>query len=402
MMSKISGQKKIAGVEMLQDGKGYFYHVVILQKHKEEISLEGEWPAIRTEEELGGLLGGEIPAYLIFNIRGILHKQADANGGADQQLQSVFPNIDLSSFYWQSVGMENGQYMMSIVRKEALDGILALISSKNIWVVGINLGSYHVRHIAPFLVQKGTVEVSGYRLEFNGQFELKKAGKWAGPKTGVKVQVGDDEIRQELLPAYAAAFKGLVIETDVLDVPMVVEKQNEFFHKQVFQKASVAILASILLLLLANTFFYYHFKSRNSDAKAVLSQKQYELSVLDSLRGQVHQQGILQMQTNIHRSSLSSFYADRIGASVPKGIRLKKMEVFPMQGKESDYREGELWQYQKDRVVIKGQCRNSLIYNEWIRALQLLDWVESVQHLTYKETNLRLKEFEMSLLINGL
>src|SRR5690606_5798831 len=142
---------------------------------------------------------------------------------------------------------------------------LASVSSLKIWVTGINLGSYHVRHIMPLLAQREEVEVPGFRLGFNGELRLRHFEKTENFDAGKEVDIGGDRIMGKLLPAYSAAFKGLVIGTDDLGILSVANNKTEFFHKQLFQKASVAAFSVLFLIMVANTFFYSHFKSKDGE-----------------------------------------------------------------------------------------------------------------------------------------
>ena len=131
----------------------------------------------------------------------------------------------------------------------------------------------------------------------------------------------------------------------------------------------------------------------------VLSKKQAELALLDSLEKTYEEQEDFMQLTQVNKASKASFYADRIATSMPVGIQLLEMEVFPLKGKKTDYEQGDVLQYDPRSILIRGQCDNSLVYNQWIRELEQIDWASTVEHLTYKETGTSQKEFELRIVI---
>ena len=92
-------------------------------------------------------------------------------------------------------------------------------------------------------------------------------------------------------------------------------------------------------------------------------------------------------------------YFSSPNAILPSELTLSELEVFPMQGKARDYREGQLVRYQRNVISIKGFCKNSLTYNEWLKTLEDLDWVERAEHLKFYDLSKRLSAFELRLLI---
>jgi hypothetical protein len=55
--------------------------------------------------------------------------------------------------------------------------------------------------------------------------------------------------------------------------------------------------------------------------------------------------------------------------------------------------------YEKEVITVKGVSHNSIVYNEWIKKLQTLEWVKTVKHIDYKDLTIELGEFELKIFI---
>src|SRR5690606_8100608 len=178
--------------------------------------------------------------------------------------------------------------------------------------------------IIPFLTEIDRLSISCYDFHFSKDKILEHFEKRPSAETfdSSTVNIGGDNLDTQMLPAYAAALTSLTNGIGHLDIEIVQSNVQEFFHKQLFNRTLPLMLYMLFGILLANTFFYYHFKSKNETYRSLLSQKKHELTSLDSLKNHVKQQQEFFHQTNINQSMQASFYADRIGASIPKGIQL--------------------------------------------------------------------------------
>jgi Tfp pilus assembly protein PilN len=124
-----------------------------------------------------------------------------------------------------------------------------------------------------------------------------------------------------------------------------------------------------------------------------------DFKALDSLKKQVTKQRNFVKQTNITQSSRTSFYADRLASSIPMGLELTELNIFPISGNRKEYRENQLVKFQNETIIVKGICDNSINYNEWIKKVQGLNWVHSAMHMDYKDINSNLGAFELKILI---
>jgi Tfp pilus assembly protein PilN len=392
--------RRIAGIELAMRGDGYVFRVVILENRKGELRLVDKTTANDLEAACQAI-GQDTPIHLAVNVRGVLHKKMAGHEDDGQLLQMVLPNADTKDFYLQKESAAGFQ-IVSIIRRSLAEELVEMFTAAKCWVTAMDIGNFHLKYILNFLGTERQFSVSGYKLHFNDDNQLvgfePDEFSHASYQT---IELGEDKIEQFFLPAYAAALKGFIVDTVGIEVPLMLENKKELFHKQLFKRAAIGTLGFFLGVLLLNQLLYYNLRHHNQEHRAVPSKRQPELELLDSLREQINQQEKLIGQTNLNHSNRTSLYASQIGVSLPDGITLQEMAIFPLIGRPTDYKNGELWQYQMDAIGIRGRCDNSLIYNNWLQSLQKLPWVKSVEHLTYKEASYTVKEFEMRILVNG-
>ncbi|MEL6636636.1 MAG: hypothetical protein AAFW73_17305 [Bacteroidota bacterium] len=392
--------KRYAGVEMGQGATSYYYHLVVLEEEK------GEIKTLRTKRELGSmealveaLEDKGLPIFLSLNIRGILHKLVPGtNHGEAELLATVLPNAEEQEFWLQRQTGPDGVWA-SLVRRDAVQTVLDEFAAQELWVNQLLLGPFAVTPLWSFLDRKEALSTSAYQLDFDANGHLQSLRRSTADAEWTSVRVEEETLPSDLLPAFGSAFMGLVDAPDTLAVPRVAARQEEFFQWRIFQTGGWALLLGLLVILVLNTFFYYQYKDRNQDLSSQVFLADTQLERLDSLRAQVGRQEDFMQQTSLNQNSRTSYYADRIAATLPTGLQLSELEIFPILGRERDYREDQLIRYQKDRIRIRGLCKNSLTYNEWLTTLESLDWVDRAEHLEYQDLSSRLSRFELQLFI---
>lgn len=392
--------KQMAGLEIGQVGEACYYHLVVLEEAKGEINTLQTHRDLRSLEEVVAALGQqEWPLFLALNIRGILHKWIpEAEASPRALLEAVLPNAQLEEFYVQSQVAEGGVWA-SVVRRESIQPLLEQLAEQNLWVTGVGLGPFSTVALAPFVDRREGIVTTSHTFDLAAEGQLQNLRRTKNDSDFPTIYIEGEALNASLLPAFGSAFLGLLDQPPGLDIPSVQQQGEEFFQKRIFQRASWALLLGLLGLLVLNTFFFYQFKDQNQQLGSQVLYADAQLQLLDSLRAQVNRQEDFMQQTSLNQNSRTSFYADRIAASLPTELQLSELEVFPMQGKARDYREGQLIRYQKNRIHIKGYCKNSLTYNQWLKTLEEMDWVERAEHLEYRDLNDRLSAFELQLLI---
>ena len=385
----------VIGLEVLLEEGDLRFHLVELQRKKELLLTEKKlsnlsWKTLEKEVDK------TLPLHLVLNGRGILHKYFEHYDQNDSQiLQTVLPNADSKDFCLQKVKIASGA-IASLIRKSQLEEILQQFEEKGYSVCRVSLGSFAIQTLATALAPSEKIFTEQQTLSFNAQHQLEK---WTGnsEENNPEIELGDEKINSFLLPAYAAAFTELMDMPFGIQLDRITKSRNEYQQKRIFQFSKQVIAAAFLTTLLVNTFFYYHYKNKNQAIKSQMVNVDYQLANLDSLKVKLNRQKDLLKHTSVHQNTSTSFYADQIASSLPDGIQLELLDIFPAKGKKVNRRKNELTKYDKTKINIKGACNSSLTYNKWLKELQAMSWVETAQHINYQDLSNKLSTFELKL-----
>jgi Tfp pilus assembly protein PilN len=399
IQSRLSRATSFVGVEIFQrEDATVAYNLVELIRKKDSIAVTRSLSNL-THEDLIKSLNVEIPIYVTVNNRSVLNRVLPNNlsDSNSDLIKAVFPNAKADDFYIQRESFESG-LILSVIRREVLDTLIKSFIEQNFWILGISLASFDIKHIASLLNTQHPIPTQTQVLTYNKQSELID---FAQNTEGVSIEMklGDDVLNSHLLTAYTGAFKGLLQMPSTFSIPLIEELKGEYIQKNLFKSGGLAALVTLLIVLLLSTFLNDGYKDKNNAIQVQLLSQGTELSALDSLKSQYTHQKAFVAQTNINQSSKTSFYADRLAVSLPDGLEFTSVDINPMMGSKKEYREGQLVKYEKEVITVKGVSHNSIVYNEWIKKLQTLEWVKTVKHIDYKDLTIELGEFELKIFI---
>jgi len=152
-------------------------------------------------------------------------------------------------------------------------------------------------------------------------------------------------------------------------------------------------------LKLLNTLFFYNFKDKKADLQKTIYVYQDQFSQLDSMRNALSKQRLFLKNTRLNGFSKSSYYADQIGHSIPKGISLDELIIFPQKKEKKPTKKDELVDFNFQKITIRGNSNNSIQYNDWITNLKALPWISEVTHISYQELQNQAGKFETEITI---
>lgn len=379
LKDKLFQYKSVSSVEMYQRQGEVYYHFAALEMSKGEMNIK-EQALDLTWDALIERLSTSTPLVLVLNLRGILHKKL-ATGIAEKQLISnVLPNANTNDFYLQSIDAYQGQ-VVSIARKDQIQQWIEPFNTANLWLLEVRLGSFDGVELLPFIREKGDLSTSIHDLYIvdNALNSFKKSSEQYEKRL-----LGDEYIDTRLLPSIGAAFRLLIqMPANELNIDSLTAKQEEYYQFKLFQTGGWAVLIVFFVALLANFLLFSSYNKKNQALNGQLIYHQTALDKLDSLKGQAQSQSTFFKESNLTKVSKTSFYADRIAASMPYGIQLSELNIYPRQ-KNKD-RAKEIYDFAPNEIIIKGEVNSSIIYNDWKRQLQNLDWTTSIQQIAYQE-----------------
>lgn len=388
----LSNLKHLIGIEVIQLQGEWYYNIVELKQIKNNIDIVSKYILVQDLTTIEILK--DIPVFITINSQGIIHRTINNQSSKiETKIQNVLPNAKIDDFYYQLFPIQQGE-VLSIARKQTIDDIIQDLQAKGLDILSVTLGSFHVQYILPLLRDKDLVETSVHQLQFANN-ELSDFSTNQELPEETDILVGQNWLNTVLSVPFAAAFSGLLsIANHVVEIPTITKNQEEFIWGRLFKISLTTILAIFLIGLTINFILFTQYSKENDTLSIRAGIKEQKLQTLDTLRQKLNEQ---QGLTNL-LASKTSFYSDRIASSMPTDIELFEMTIFPEE-KQTLYDEETPTTYDNKSIIVKGNCKNSFIYNQWLKTIKGFDWVKEVKNVNYQDINEDYSEFELRIVL---
>ncbi|MBA7543582.1 hypothetical protein ES705_35913 [subsurface metagenome] len=102
----------------------------------------------------------------------------------------------------------------------------------------------------------------------------------------------------------------------------------------------------------------------------------------DSLRSEILMKTKLINQVGLKHNTRYGYYADRIAATVPKGVVLDELTINPIEDKVKANKPLHFSSF----IRVKGGSRGSILLNDWLRELDKYKWIKDIEIIDYEKT----------------
>lgn len=387
-------KSKIAiGVEiiLLSDG-AYEINTVTLKRSKSDVSTEAKSSGIKDIDSLSKIINTKNPIVLVINGKGIIHRKVatSENEPLVTTLNKVLPNANSNEFYIQKQDINLSQNYISVVRASVVNDILEEFKKNNITnIVECLIGPFVINNVLS-LIDKNII--SNEFLTIGNNRLLIREDKihevqLTDDVENVVIKLGDDLMEGKLVISFSAALSYFVGASEGLINSEVVDSiKDDFKQKQKFQFFGWSLLLSTLLILLVNYFVFNHYWEKSNEMNSKLTLNQSALKKYESLKTEYSQKKTFLEQNGLLESSRTSYFADRLAASVPLSIQLLEMNIHPL--KKKDVKDLSNAFYFDNKIIkISGKCNRNTELNDWMKELETNTWTEKVKLLDYKQAN---------------
>jgi Tfp pilus assembly protein PilN len=384
LFADILQSRTAAGVELVADAGGIREIRLCLLKKEKQTLKTVLTRTVYTLQELAELTKG-IPVILVLSGKQILHKKVPLSSlvSRGSLAQKVLPNASDADFVIQQYESVSHSAYLSLVRKSYFEELYSGFQKEGIVITACYLGPFICQSLER-LLNAEELSMPGYRLRFEaGRIEELQAVDT--PSAGISfLRVGDDNVEQSLLTAFAAAFSHFAGNGGGLqaDIPAVKAGAEEFRQKSIFLLAGKSVLVFFLLALLINYFVFDSYWQRLTDLQARYSMNQGLIARYEQLSQELKEKEQFLEKSGLLVASRSSYYADRLAEDISTGIRLTRLEINPLIKKEST---DSLLEFRSKHIRVNGKCVRSIDLNAWIKVLKSKEWVKEVSILAYKQ-----------------
>ncbi|PCH67342.1 MAG: hypothetical protein COC01_06020 [Bacteroidetes bacterium] len=398
---QLIGFNTVAGVELviLEDGN-FKFNIAEINVHNNLLKLNTHRTDIYLLDELKEIVSVNTPICLVINGRGIIHKKVAICEGINL-VQLVFPNANENEFYVQQQNATDESVFVSLARKSLINGILDQFGCAGFEVVSLSLGPFCLIALAPLL--NVNISDNDFRLSFANHYVQYKNGQIDDclfkPKyeSNKNWSIGNDYLPESVLTAYGAAFQFLFPKTEriVTKVDVVDEARGDWKYKKLFKVFGATSLGFFLVVLLINFLLFNSFNNQNQVLHDELSIHKQQILLLNKLENQVEQKKEFLKSSSWLKQSKVSYYADQIGLTVPKDIKLLKLDINPLQVSKNMRQKN--FKFANDIIQVNGLCSESAYLNNWIKLLRELNWVEEVTIKNFEKQQTNNSKFDLQI-----
>lgn len=377
--------RKVAGLEVngWPDSTGDF-NIVVLERKKNAVSIAKK-AVSGSLDDLNDQLK-KIPIVLLISGKGIVIKEAEGETDDwDRMLQIHLPNARSGDFAGQTYKKPKGCWLV-IARLELIRNLLEEFEKRKLKIIGLHISELAVDFALPVLKAEAKAIQTG-----NAELEWSAEGVERYTKTneasGSSLQVGNEMLEGRWFPAFSAAFQKIArIECRQYNLEVLEACEMEFAYTRAYQKAGLAGLIVIFALLLINTLLFFGLSDKNSRLEAELVVHRQQLAELDKLKAEWNEKNAVLKGNMALSASKTSYFADEVGRSMPTGIQLTELIVFPPKPDDDRgrYKE-EFFAFDQELLLVKGRTLQALALNQWIKDLDKLPWVAAVAMSPYSE-----------------
>ncbi|OFY82848.1 MAG: hypothetical protein A3F72_01820 [Bacteroidetes bacterium RIFCSPLOWO2_12_FULL_35_15] len=395
-LENINRSKSVIGIEiLLLPDASYEINLVVLKKEKTNIITEKQKEGIKDFDELATHIDPKLPLVVLLNGKGIIHKKVTfvENDTAATLLNKVLPNAKLTEFSIQQTPINSTQVFVSVIRTNVLNDIIEELSKRKLTAIsGFFLGPFVITDLLPLMDNKMIVkdhfQVGNFLLQIQEQ-QITEITNTSEDKSGDSILIGDDRIPLKLVFPFAAALSYFILNNEsqgIVDSIGIDNLKQEFKQKKKFEFRGWALLIATLLVLLVNYFVFDNYWSKSNKITAELAINQSAIERYDTLKKEFAQKKEFLEQNGLLENSRTSFYIDRLAATLPSAIQWTEVNVHPLKKKQTNEEEQELF-FEKKSIMITGNCQRSTVLNDWMKEIKKANWISNVNLLNYSQDN---------------
>lgn len=371
----------VCGLEVVFTESGFklFYSVLKKQKNKLEITEEGSCDSIAALP--AKIKKDKIPLILNVTGKGVIIKKTQYNSeqelNSPEFIQQNLPAIHPEDFYIQVLKQNNPVCFISVIRKGQLDALLKELTENKYEVADVIIGPAGIISINALIAGYNYVYAGDNRVELlNGNIETITNDASVAAEAAA-IEVDGLSIKPVQTLAFSGAFNYLTSQSiystgaSNLNAYKTAHTEKNKIRTALFFFVTLAFASCLI-----NFLFFSNYFSGNNKLQSELDvyQGKYE-QINELLTSYEKKKGLIEQTGLLDNNSLSK-YSDRIASTIPDEVVLTEFYLNPQIKDLSG--EDSLTNFEKNTIILKGNCHKSLIINEWVNVLKTQNFIRDV------------------------
>ncbi len=369
----------VCGIEVVFTNTGYVLNYSLLKNQNKKLSIITSGQCESLAQLPKEIKKSKSPVVLNFVGKGVINKKASYN--SKEELHSAdfihqhLPAVNADEFYFQVIPQENGSCFIGLLRKEQADTLIAEILSDKYEIADVILGSGVVIAINKLIEGYNQISSGSSKIELqNGYIENIVP---VDENIEKEIMLGELAVKSNCINAFSAAFSYVTLQSLYINEGGgLVNHKIKHSEKSRLKAIKYFFIGLALIISLVNflVFSNYFSKSNKLQSELDIYQDKYQqinelLSSYEKKKGLIEQTGLLE------GNSLAK-YSDKIASTLPAEVVLTDFYLNPPTKIENV--EDTLTAYQRNTILIKGNCNSSMIINEWVNVLKSQNFIKDV------------------------
>lgn len=321
-------------------------------------------------DDLAKKLNKNNPVILHFSGQSIINKKVSIQSNYSKE---VLFGASPSDFYILEVKQGDFNFV-SVARREIIDEVLQNFKSLGVFIVNFTLGPF-VNVLLQELLPSQELITRDFILYFSNNKLLDF--KSNDDNTSKIYKLGQDKLSNYQLSLFAALLNHLYpSDTINYDKSTLLENNNQFKQKKLFNTLGIAVLSFFLISLLLSyiVFDYYNNKYLDYEKQLYYLNNTYK-QVKDLENEKTRKQAIVKASGVLSHRFVTQ-YLYNIGESIPETITLSELKFNPLLKK---IKANEPLSVHKGVILISGKTTSSNALNNWIAVMKHLKWVKHIK-----------------------
>lgn len=312
--------------------------------------------------------------------RGVVYQLGPSTDSFPTALNARLPAVKAADFTGQRSIGEPALY--SFARTETIEKILTYLNGiLKLNIQGVTFGLSALPTSFPLLPLSnvgGSITIGGQEIRYEDG-RLIEIRSSANSVTDESYLIDDKTYSGNQLIALASVLP--VFSNQNLanwNLSAFTETAVQAYRTKWLAKVVGAAGLALLLMMAAINSIAYTSLHRKQETLGYQQQRfSTQLIHLDSLSTRLENRRKLLGADAGGNRTFSSFYADRIAASLPAEIQLAEVQVFPLIKGDRSARRTDPPQFNRKLIVIRGRCNEGGPISTWIARLNTQSWVEN-------------------------
>jgi len=390
---------RCAGLYIWKDKGQYSFTSLVVVKRNREKTYRLSSLTSNCFSELVKEIPRGIPIIVALDGSNVIHKILPEKVSADQQVSMALPGAKAKDFFICRQPISEDRIIISLVRLSEVEQLVKDLNSAGLLIWDITLGPFALPEIREVFVDSESINIPYYTIKLKNDelFDFVRIPQ--SPSLNRSLTFDNNEYSCENLVPLANCLRFYSGSWKLTSSSLLDTQRKEYRARKLLNTILLPFLLLIFVFLLINFILFMNYEKEKQTLENIIIDKSSQLTEIDSLKKVlITKQQIFETKRN-NSAKYLSYFSDRIGSTVPQGIRLQEMVVNP-QLKTS--RVVSIQEFEKNKITITGTTDNTISLEVFIKRLSSFKWIKNTSIISFIEAKDGVKSFILDLELSGL